>query len=111
MKVLTRNIPSQCIFSCKVPTAIVTTVISLFHVDTLVVSLQICLSHKLLIAVLQGTGKRIFSTCVVGLHMSFEVVASPKQLPATFDMALEVGIFLSCEFSNSGTRWSTTVIE
>jgi hypothetical protein len=47
----------------------------------------------------------------MGFHVSLEVVAAPEQLTATFDMALEVGIFLSGELSNPCASRATTLVE
>lgn len=59
--------------------------------------LQIRLPYELLVAVLQGTREGIFSTGIMSLHVSFEVVASPEKLLAAFDAALEIGVLLRRE--------------
>jgi hypothetical protein len=86
-------------------------VISLLHVDALVMSLQICLSYKLLVAVIEWAREWIFSTGVVCLHMRLEVVTAPEEFPTTFNVALEVGVFFGGELSNSCPNWTSSVVE
>jgi hypothetical protein len=52
--------------------------ISLFHVNTLVVPLQIRLPDKLLVAIFQWTWEGVLATRIMSFHMSLEVVAPPK---------------------------------
>jgi hypothetical protein len=85
--------PSESVFSSKKSAAIIATVVSLLHVNTLMMSLQICLPHELFITVLYSAMKRIFSTRVVSFHMGFVIVASTKQLPTAFHVTLKVGVF------------------
>jgi len=74
-------------------------VVSLLHVNALVVSLEIRLPHKLLVAIFQRARKWIFSAGIMGFHMRFKVVASAKKLATSFDMALEICIFFGGELS------------
>jgi hypothetical protein len=83
--------------------------VALFHVNTLVVPLQVGLSNKLFVTVFQGTRKRVLAGCVMSFHVGLKVVASPKKLATSFHMALEVGVFfgrklagLSCPCYSAG---------
>lgn len=60
----------------------------------LVVPLQVCLAHELLGAVIHLAWEWILALLVVRLHMRLEVVAATKELTATLDLALEVGLLL-----------------
>ncbi|RYC79750.1 hypothetical protein BFJ63_vAg17363 [Fusarium oxysporum f. sp. narcissi] len=66
----------------------------LLHVHTLVVSLKIGLPHKLLGAPVDSAGKRIFALLIMSLHVQFAVVAASEELPASYDFALKVYLFL-----------------
>ena len=95
------NLPSKCIFPSKEPAAIVASVVPLLHVYTLMMSLQVRLSNELLVAVRDWAWEWILSARIMGLHVSFKVVASSKKLATSFDMTLEVCIFLGGKLSRS----------
>jgi hypothetical protein len=84
--------------------------ISLLHVNTLVVPLQVCLPDKLLIAIFQRAREWVLPACIMGLHMRLEIIAASEELTTTFDMALEIGIFFGSEFSNPCASWASPVI-
>lgn len=87
------DLPSECIFPRKEAGAVVTPVVAFLHVYALVVPLKIRLPHKLLVAVVDGAGKGVFSLVVVGLHMRLEVITAAKELSAAPDFALEICLF------------------
>lgn len=95
------NLPSERVFSCKESTAVVASVISLLHMDTLVMSLQVGLANKLLVAVLDRAREWIFAAGIMCLHVRLEIVASPEELATSFDVTLEVCIFFRSQSSSS----------
>ena len=68
--------------------------VPLLHVYTLVVALEVCLAHKLLVAVVDGAWEWIFALLVMGLHMRLEIVTPAEQLATSLDLALKVGLLL-----------------
>lgn len=88
------HVSSQGILASKEATAIVALVVALPHVNALVVSLEVCLAHKLLVAVVDIAREGVFAFVVMGLHVRLEVVAPAEELAAPLDLALEVGFLL-----------------
>src|ERR1700734_1373512 len=97
--------PSQCVFSCKVPIAEVAAKIPFFHMNTLVMPLQVRLSDKFLAAAWERTRKRIYPAQIMRFHVSFEVIASTKKLTAAFDFTLIVRILPRRHFTRRPGPW------
>ncbi len=79
--------------------------ISTLHVYTLLMPLQIVLSHKPFVAVLYGAWEWIFLNRIMSLHMNFEIVAPIEELAAAFDVTLEVCILLRRGCLRPGTGY------
>lgn len=59
-------------------------------------SLQVRLSHESLAAPIQLAGERVLPLLIMSLHMTLEVIRAAEELPTSFDLALEIGIFFCC---------------
>lgn len=65
-------------------------------VNTLVMTLEICLADESLVAAADEARERILALLVVGLEMRLVIVAATEELATPLNRTLVIGLFLCC---------------
>jgi hypothetical protein len=84
------NVPAQSVFACKLRVTFVASEALDLPVDTVLVTLQVRLSHKLLITVFERANMLLLTARVVRFEVCLVVVGPLKQFAAVVAFVLRV---------------------